>query len=120
MRRAHKLSLILALVTTAHAFAAPDSPACASFECFLQELRGDAQARGVTLPVFDAAIASLSPDPRVLALANSAPEYMRPAGAYIAPRISAEVIASGRRHAERLSDTLRRIEAKYGVEREIL
>jgi lytic murein transglycosylase len=120
MRQAHKLSLILALVTMAHAFAAPDSPACASFDCFLQELRPDAQARGVSQPVFDAAIANLSPDPRVLALANSAPEYIRPAGAYIAPRVSAEVIASARRHAERLSNTLRRVEEKYGVEREML
>ena len=70
--------------------------------------------------MFDAVFANMSPDPRVLALANSAPEYVRPAGTYIASRISAEMIASGRRHAERLSNTLRRIEEKYGVEREIL
>jgi lytic murein transglycosylase len=62
----------------------------------------------------------VSPDPQVLALANSAPEYVRPAGTYIGARISAAMIAAGRRHAERLSDTLDRIEQQYGVEREIL
>ena len=121
MRCFRKGSLLLALVTTAHvAFAAPDSPACASFECFLQELRPDAQARGVSQSVFDAAFANISPDPQVLALANSAPEYIRPAGTYIGSRISASMIASARQHAGRLSDTLDRIEQQYGVEREIL
>ena len=121
MRWARKLSLILAVVTTASAaFAAPDDPACATFDCFVKALWPDAQARGISQTVFDAALASISPDPQVLAQANSAPEYIRPAGAYIAPRIAASVIASARKHAERLSGTLDRIERQYGVEREIL
>src|ERR1044072_20720 len=122
MRRARKPSLILAVVMMAHvAVAAPaDGPACATFECFVRQLRSDAQARGVSQAIFDAALANITPDPQVLALANSAPEYVRPAGAYIASRIAANVIASARKHAARLADTLDRIERQYGVEREIL
>ena len=49
MRRVRKLSLILAVVTMAHgALAAPDSPACATFDCFVKALWPDAQARGVS------------------------------------------------------------------------
>ncbi len=120
MRRA-QLFLIFAVVTMAHAaLAAPNSPACATFACFVKELWPDAQARGVSRAVFDAALANVSPDPQVLAQANSAPEYVRPAGTYIASRIAANTIAAARKHAERLSGTLDRIEQKYGVEREIL
>ena len=121
MRRAGKLSLILAVVMMAPAaLAAPDNPACATFECFVKALWPDAQTRGISQTVFDAALANVSPDPQVLALAKSAPEYVRPAGAYIGPRISANTIASARKHAARLSGMLDRIEQQYGVEREIL
>jgi len=121
MRRVRKLPLILAVVTAAHAaIAAPDDSACATFDCFVKVLWPDAQTRGVSQAVFDAALANLSPDPQVLALAASAPEYVRPAGVYIASRISASMIAAGRQHAARLSHTLDRIERAYGVEREVL
>jgi lytic murein transglycosylase len=120
MRRVRKLSLILAVVTAAHAAIAAPNDTCPTFECFVQALWPDAQARGVSQGVFDAALANVSPDPQVLALANSAPEYVRPAGVYIASRISASMIAAGRQHAARLSHTLDRIERQNGVEREIL
>lgn len=121
MRWARGLCLILAVVTMPPgAWAAPDDAACTSFACFVQALRPDAQARGVSQAVFDTAFAGLSPDRQVLALANSAPEYVRPAGAYIAPRIATSVIAAARKHAARLRDVLDRIEDRYGVEREIL
>ena len=100
--------------------AAHAEPDCPTFDCFVQALRPDAQARGISQAVFDAALANVSPDPQVLTLANSAPEYVRPAGAYIGARISAGTITAARKHAARLSDTLGRIEQQYGVEREIL
>ena len=120
MRRVRELSLIFAVVTAAHAAIAAPNDTCPTFECFVQALWPDAQARGVSQGVFDAAVANVSPDPQILALANSAPEYVRPAGVYIASRISASMIAAGRQHAARLSHTLDRIERQYGVEREIL
>ena len=121
MRRARELSLILAVVTAAHgAIAAPNDSACTTFDCFVKALWPDARARGVSQALFDAALANVSPDPQVLVLANSAPEYVRPAGTYIGARISTAVIAAARKHAERLSGPLDRIEHQYGVEREIL
>ena len=121
MRRARELFLIFAVVMMARAAsAAPDDAACATFACFVKALWPDAQTRGVSQAVFDAALANVSPDPKILAQANSAPEYVRPAGAYIASRIAANTIAAARKHAARLSGTLDRIERQYGVEREIL
>src|ERR1044072_1088909 len=114
MRRVRELFLILAVVTAAHAaIAAPNDSACTTFDCFVKALWPDAQARGVSQGVFDAALAGVSPDPQVLALANSAPEYVRPAGTYIGARISTAMIAAARKHAERLSRTLDRIEQQY-------
>src|ERR1043165_7357000 len=121
MRRARMLSFICAVLAVAQvALAAPNGAACPTFDCFVKALWPDAQARGVTRAVFDAALANVSPDRQVLALANSAPEYVRPAGAYIGARISADTIAAARKHAARLSNTLGRIEQQYGVERETL
>src|ERR1044072_2042346 len=111
MRRVRELFLIFVVVMTAHAAFA--EPACPTFDCFVKALWPDAQARGVSQGVFDAALAGVSPDPQVLALANSAPEYVRPAGTYIGARISTAMIAAARKHAERLSRTLDRIEQQY-------
>ena len=120
MRRVLRgLTLFLAVTVAPAAMAAPNDT-CPTFDCFVKALWPDAQARGVSQGVFDAALANVSPDPQILALAASAPEYIRPAGVYIASRISASMIAAGRRHAARLSHTLDRIEQQYGVEREIL
>src|SRR5260370_957925 len=101
MRRVRELSLIFVVVTAAHAAIAAPNDTCPTFECFVQALWPDAQARGVSQAVFDAALAGVSPDPQVLALANSAPEYVRPAGTYISARISTAMIAAARKHAER-------------------
>ena len=123
MRRVRKLSLILAVVTTAQvAFAAPDELGLHDLRLLREGSCGRTRRRAASSQaVFDAALANVSPDPQVLALANSAPEYVRPAGAYIGvAHLGEHDRRRPRKHAERLSDTLDRIEQQYGVEREIL
>src|SRR5437899_632520 len=53
------------------------------FDAFLQELWPQAQAKGVTRATFDQAFAGIAPDPRVMALTRSQPEYGKPVGAYV-------------------------------------
>lgn len=92
----------------------------AAFAEFVEGLWPLAQARGVLRATFDAAFADVTPDPRVLGLTKSQPEYVRPVGAYLASRISASAIAAGRQQLARHADILERIEQRFGVEREIL
>ena len=92
-----------------------------SFERFLQdEVWPEAEARGITRPIFLAAFANISPDPQVLALTKTQPEYTKPVGRYLGSRVAPEMISSGRRQVTNWSAALARIERNFGVEPSIL
>lgn len=76
--------------------------------------------RGLRRDVFVAALAGVSPDPGVLAMTRRQPEYTAPVGRYVASRIGAGNIAAGRRELANWSETLARIEEKFGVESSVL
>jgi membrane-bound lytic murein transglycosylase B len=92
----------------------------ASFRSFLSALWPDAQKRGVSRATFDGAIRGIAPDEEVLRLTKSQPEYIRPIGDYLKNRLTANLIASGKRHAEKWAETLSAVEKKYGVDKEII
>jgi lytic murein transglycosylase len=100
------------------AMAETDRPG--SFRRFIEELRPDAIAAHVSSKVFDAAFANVQPDPRVLALTKSQPEYVKPVGSYVVSHVSAGTVSAGRRRMVEMSETLGRIEKNFGVERSIL
>src|SRR5690349_2867760 len=109
--------LTLSSVASAIAQRASDT----GFERFLhQELWPQAEANGITRALFDSAFAGVSPDPEVLALTRSQPEYLKPIGRYLASRVADGVIASGRRQAANWSEVLARIERDLGVDRSVV
>ena len=83
--------------------AASDFPAC------LQSLRSAAAAHGVTPETFDAATNGLEPND-VLHFQDEQPEFTTPVWDYMAGLVD----------QERVDDALRRIEARFGVDRHIL
>lgn len=90
------------------------------FGSFLSSLWPDAQKRGVSKTTFNGAIRGISPDAEVLRLTKSQPEYNRPIGDYLKNRLSANLLAAGKRHAEKWAETLDAVERKYGVDKEII
>ncbi len=94
--------------------------ASSSFRTFLAALWPDAQKRGVSRATFDGAIRGIVPDEEVLRLTKSQPEYVRPIGDYLKNRLTANLIAGGKRNAEKWADTLTAVEKKYGVDKEII
>jgi lytic murein transglycosylase len=120
IRRAVLMSPLALAAGTAFAQPAEAQAGDESFDRFLKDLWPLAEQRGVSRAVFDRAFAGVTPDPQVLALTRSQPEYVRPVGAYLATRVTARMIETARQHLARLSDTLGRIEQKFGVGREIL
>lgn len=101
------------------------APVCAQeaappFRNFLSSLWPDAQKRGVSRETFDGAIRGIAPDAEVLRLTKSQPEYVRPIGDYVKNRLTANLIASGKRNAEKWAQTLEAVEKKYGVDKEII
>ncbi len=113
--------LIVALpaLVCANANAQPGADA-ATFKAYVQALRPDAAARGITRETFDAAFAGLTADERVAATTRRQPEYNSAVGAYIDRMASAPRIAGAARKAAEWSQTLAAIEQRYGVDRWII
>ncbi len=85
------------------------------FVTFLGALWPEAAAQGISRATFDAAFAGLTPDPRVLAAMQRAPEYGKPFGAYVESIVSPSRIGVGMRKMAQWVDTLRAAEKRYGV-----
>jgi len=91
-----------------------------SLRAFLASLWPDAQKRGVSRATFDNAIRGLTPDDEVLRLTKNQPEYNRPIGGYLQNRLTAQLLAGGKREMEKWAKTLDAVERKYGVDKEII
>ncbi|HRF10235.1 MAG TPA: lytic murein transglycosylase, partial [Xanthobacteraceae bacterium] len=74
-------------------FSQPPGAQEASLQTFLAGLWPDAQKRGVSRLTFDAAVRGITPDPEVLRLTKSQPEYNRPIGDYLKNRLTAGLLA---------------------------
>ncbi|MDP4002304.1 lytic murein transglycosylase [Methylobacterium sp. NEAU K] len=87
-----------------------------AFQAFIAALRPDAAARGVSAETFDAAFRGITtPDASVLARTRRQGEFVRPVWDYLVGTVSAGRIARGRARAVALTQTLKAIEARYGV-----
>ncbi|MFM9850213.1 MAG: lytic murein transglycosylase [Hyphomicrobiaceae bacterium] len=101
--------------------AAPASGALAdALDAFVLRLWPDARAQGVSRPVFDQAMHSLTPDTDIVALLNNQPEHSKTVAEYLAQVVSAARIETGQRNAAELVPILERIERAYGVDRYVV
>jgi membrane-bound lytic murein transglycosylase B len=92
-----------------------------SFRAFVDALRPDAAARGVSAQTFDAAFRAITgPDPGILARTKRQSEFVRPVWDYLVGAVSAGRIARGGARASALSATLGAIEARYGVPQPVM
>jgi lytic murein transglycosylase len=98
----------------------PQPARAESFGAFVAGLRSDATAQGITPATFAAAMATVTPDPRVLGAVRRQPEYGKPFGAYVDALASPARIATGTRKLAQWADTLRAVEKAYGVPAAIL
>lgn len=103
--------------------AAPKPAAARSegFPAFVEALRPDAAARGVSRETFDAAFRGIpGPDPDVLARIGRQGEFARPVWDYLVGAVSASRIARGQARGAALARVLDAIEAKTGVPRSVI
>jgi membrane-bound lytic murein transglycosylase B len=95
--RAFTLALGFAVLALwASASAKPADPQKPAFRAFVDALWPLAEQRGVSRTTFDRAFAGVSFDPKVVANAQSQPEFVRPIWDYVASALSPERIARGR------------------------
>ena len=117
-------ALLCAIGTAAPApLAAPIADAAvqvARFRGTIDALWPEAERRGVSRAVFDAAFAGMAPDPGVAALTRRQPEFAKPIGAYLAAQVTPGRVAAGRALLARWSPELTAIERRYDVPRSIV
>ena len=121
IRRTAQCFLLL-IVAAALGFAPASGSTChkGSFDCFLKELWPQAEERGISRKVFDTAFSGVSPDPGILPLTRSQPEYNKPVGQYLETRLGGGMIARTRQYVQVHAEELARLQEKYGVDPEIV
>ncbi|RUU53556.1 lytic murein transglycosylase, partial [Mesorhizobium sp. M2C.T.Ca.TU.009.01.2.1] len=116
---------LTALVTAAGltlALLMPAGPAFADagFRQWVAGFRSTAVAGGVSGAVYDQSMRGIEPDPVVLEKARTQPEFTAPAWDYFDNRVHDQAVANGQAMARKWKPWLDRIEARFGVDRNIL
>jgi membrane-bound lytic murein transglycosylase B len=92
-----------------------------AFEKFVQSLWPSLKAQGVSRDLFDRAFAGITePDPAVLKLASTQPEFNSTTSEYLAKAVTPIRLETGQAKKQELQSLLAAIEKKYGVDRHIV
>lgn len=92
----------------------------ASLARWLTGFRRRALAQGIQPRVFDQAFAGVALNPDILQRESRQPEFNRPIWAYLDSAVSQSRITNGRAMLRQHRSVLDEIEARYGVEREVV
>jgi membrane-bound lytic murein transglycosylase B len=90
------------------------------FREFVASLWPSAEERGVSRRTFDAAFAGVSFDPKVVAMTEAQPEFVRPISDYVASAVSVDRIERGRAKAGAASAWLDKAREAYGVDESVI
>jgi len=99
----------------------PAAPAGdARFTAFLAEARTQALAQGIRPDVFDRATAGLAPIAGIARMNLNQPEFAKPVWTYLDSAVSPRRVRDAAVMLARHGDVLARLEARYGVPKEVL
>lgn len=104
------LTLVLALAPPAA------SAQTTSFETWLEGVKRDAAAAGISQATIEAALSGLSPIERVLELDQRQPEFTRTFWSYLNRAVTAGRIERGRELLARHRELLQRVQRRYNVQ----
>nr|PZN84593.1 MAG: lytic murein transglycosylase [Acidobacteriota bacterium] len=94
--------------------------AAQTFEEFLEAIRAEAAAAGITQQTIDGALTGLTPEPVVVSRDRTQPEIVQSLEAYLARRLTSSTVTAARRHARQHARLLARVERDYGVSSRVL
>ncbi|MCG7520604.1 lytic murein transglycosylase [Ruegeria sp. Ofav3-42] len=92
----------------------------ARFQAWLGAFRERAVEQGIATSTLDRSLAGLTYDRDVIKRDRNQAEFSKPIWEYLDSAVSDTRVKNGRAGLERHRDTLTRIEAKYGVEKEVV
>jgi membrane-bound lytic murein transglycosylase B len=119
---ARRLTALVTAASLTFALLMPAGPAFADagFRQWVAGFRATAVGGGVSGAVYDQALSGIEPDPVVLEKARTQPEFTAPAWDYFDNRVHDQSVADGQAMAKKWKPWLDRIEARFGVDRNIL
>ena len=116
-----RVRLLAAAVVCALLLASSATAALAeSFDSYVAGLWPEAHAHGVSRATFEAAFASVTPDPDVMAKTRTQAEFHKSLSEYLATAVSDKRIALGREKYREFGPWLVKAEARYGVDRSVI
>ena len=92
----------------------PDNPQ--PFQAWLQDLKSEAIAKGISADTLDAAFAGVAPIPKIIELDRRQPEFTQTYDQYISRRVSETRIAMGRKKIQEYSEVLSPVADRMGVQ----
>ena len=92
----------------------------ARFQAWLGAFRERAAQKGIQVETLDRALAGLTYDTEIIARDRNQAEFSKPIWEYLDAAVSDTRVANGRAGLDRHRDVLTRIEAQYGVEKEVV
>ncbi|WP_375175904.1 lytic murein transglycosylase [Pseudooceanicola sp.] len=92
----------------------------AGFQSWIDAFKPRALAKGISAPVFDSVMARVRYLPDVIRLDRKQSEFTKSTGEYLASAVSDTRVTNGRSKAGQYDRTLRAVEAKYGVDRNVV
>ncbi|EEE37200.1 peptidoglycan binding domain protein [Rhodobacteraceae bacterium KLH11] len=108
---------VLRPITEAHRVSAGGN---ARFQAWLGAFRARAQAQGILGSTLDRALAGVTYDSDVIKRDRNQAEFSKPIWEYLDSAVSDTRVSNGRAGLAQHQDTLTRIEAQYGVEKEVV
>jgi membrane-bound lytic murein transglycosylase B len=93
----------------------PVQPERIEFPAFIETLRTDALARGISAATVERALTGLEPSPSVIQRDQSQAETVLTIDDYVARRLTRTFVRSAKQNALRQRALLRRVSAEYGV-----
>ena len=87
-----------------------------SFHAFVENLRPQAEARGVSRQTFDLAFKGVTYDAKVLAHTNAQAEFVKPIWEYLSAAVSSRRVEQGRAVAQDYQSWLAKAQNEFGVE----
>jgi membrane-bound lytic murein transglycosylase B len=108
------IGILIALVVAA--IAMPARAASPEFEAFLQGVRSDALAQGISAATLDRALTGIEPIERIIQRDRSQAEFTLTLDSYMSRVVTPQNIERGRTMAQRHRDLLSRVAAAYHVQ----
>lgn len=121
MNRLYRLLLLILCLVCCCATGLRAESAASDFPAWLDQLRNDARAAGISQATLERALGDLvEPQPRVIELDRRQPEQVETVANYLATRVTPQRIATGRKLLRRYATWLDRIERRYGVQKRFI